>query len=168
MKTSEIIAQARERSEAVSRVSELMAQARGSAHALDRSVEVTVDALGSLKRLWLAPGLADADPGRVSALVLDVVRVAMTEAAQDCFNRVGLLLGEDAARLVEEMSGVPAPARAVDDDPGMTVEEFQRLRAERLGERRFPAAPPPVASVPEEDEDQYWADFDPASLRSDR
>lgn len=173
MKTTEIIAQARERAEAVSRVSELMAAARGSAHALDGSVEVTVDALGSLKRLWLAPSLTEADPARVAATVLDVVRVAMAEAAQDCYNRVGLLLGEDAARLVEEMSGIPAPARAADDDPGMTVEEFQRLRAERLGERRFPASPAasgtpaPVGEAGEEDEDD-WANFDPASLRSDR
>ncbi|WP_409466561.1 YbaB/EbfC family nucleoid-associated protein [Amycolatopsis sp. GA6-003] len=144
-------------------VASLMAEARGSAHALDGSVEVTVDALGSLKRLWLAPAVAERDPSRVSALVLEVVRVAMAEAEQDCYNRVGLLLGEEAGLLVEALSGKAAPARSADDDPGMTVEEFQRLRAERVGERRFPA-PAPVASTVEEG----WEDFDPASLRSDR
>jgi hypothetical protein len=35
--------------------------------------------------------------------------------------------------LIEQMSGMPAPARAENDDPGMTVEEFQRQRAERPG-----------------------------------
>ena len=66
--------------------------------------------------------------------------------------------------MIERMTGLPAPARAEDDDPGMTVEEFQRLRAERLGEA---PAPSPVGPS-EPDDDAYWETFDPASLRSDR
>ncbi|WP_370940047.1 YbaB/EbfC family nucleoid-associated protein [Amycolatopsis sp. cg13] len=166
MKTRELIELARSREAALGQVASLMAEARGSAHAVDGSVEVTVDALGALKRLWIAPALADGEPSRVSALVLEVVRVAMAEAEQDCYNRVGLLLGEEAGLLVEALSGRAAPARSADDDPGMTVEEFQRLRGERLGERRFPAAAP-AASVGSTVDDE-WEDFDPASLRSDR
>lgn len=162
VKTRELIELARSREAALGQVASLMAEARGSAHAVDGSVEVTVDALGALKRLWLSPSVAQWDPSRVSAVVLEVVRVAMAEAEQDCFNRVGLLLGEEAGLLVEALSGRAAPARAADDDPGMTVEEFQRLRGERLGERRFPVAAVAESTVEE------WEDFDPASLRSDR
>jgi hypothetical protein len=48
----------------------------------------------------------------------------------------------------------------------MTVEEFQRLREERLGSAPAEAPAAPASSV--EDEDAYWESFDPASLRSDR
>ncbi|MCG3757328.1 YbaB/EbfC family nucleoid-associated protein [Amycolatopsis sp. Poz14] len=168
MNTRELISLARSREAALGQVASLMGEARGSAHALDGSVEVTVDALGALKRLWLAPSLASADPSRISALVLEVVRVAMAEAEQDCYNRVGLLLGEEAGLLVEALSGRAAPARSSDDDPGMTVEEFQRLRAERVGERRFPAPAAASASAAAESGEDEWEDFDPASLRSDR
>jgi hypothetical protein len=86
----------------------------------------------------------------------------MREATQDGYNKVALLLGEDMTYLIERMSGMPAPARSANDDPGMTVEEFQRQRAERLG------TTPPVSAAPAADEDDYWDSFDPASLRSDR
>lgn len=45
----------------------------------------------------------------------------------------------------------------------MTVEEFQRQRAERMGSA--PAGPAPASGA---DEDAGWESFDPASLRSDR
>ncbi|ATY16171.1 hypothetical protein CU254_05035 [Amycolatopsis sp. AA4] len=159
MRTSELIELARSREAALGQVAAVMGEARGSAHAVDGSVEVTVDALGALKRSWLAPSLMGWDPSRVSALVLEVVRVAMAEAEQDCYNRVGLLLGEETGLLVEALSGKAAPARSAEDDPGMTVEEFQRLRAERRG-----ASAPASASAGVEE----WETFDPASLRSDR
>ncbi|MFF0147349.1 YbaB/EbfC DNA-binding family protein [Amycolatopsis sulphurea] len=134
--TRALIDQARAREEALGKVTELMAAARGSAHALDGTVEVTVDALGALHRLWLAPSVTTTDPARLATLILEVTRVAMTEATQDSYNKVALQLGEDVTLLIEQLSGFPAPARAEDDDPGMTVEEFQRRRAERLGDRR--------------------------------
>ncbi|MBB4685876.1 YbaB/EbfC family nucleoid-associated protein [Amycolatopsis jiangsuensis] len=134
--TRALIDQARAREEALAQVAGLMAEARGSAHALDGTVEVTVDAFGALHRLWLAPSVTTADPARLAALILEVTRIAMAEATQDSYNKVALHLGEDLTMLVEQLSGSPAPARAPDDDPGMTVEEFQRHRAERLGERR--------------------------------
>ncbi|WP_410594509.1 YbaB/EbfC family nucleoid-associated protein [Amycolatopsis sp. lyj-23] len=162
--TRQLIAQARAREEAMARVEELLAAATGTAHDVDGQVEVTVDARGKLLRLWLAPTAVElGEP--LGSLVVEIARAAMREATQDGYNKVALLLGEDMTYLVERMTGVPAPARAEDDDPGMTVEEFQRLRAERLG--TAPAPPAPSAPEPA-DEDAYWESFDPASLRSDR
>jgi len=147
----------------MSKVDELLASATGTAHDRDGQVEATVDGRGKLLRLWLAPSAVNLGE-RLGPLVVEIAQAAMREATQDGYNKVALLLGEDMTYLIERMTGMPAPARAADDDPGMTVEEFQRLRAERLG------AAPPEAAAPAsvEDEDAYWESFDPASLRSDR
>jgi len=160
--TRQLISEARAREEAMARVEELMAAASGTAHDLDSQVEVTVDARGKLLRLWLAPSAVNLGE-RLGPLVVEIAQAAMREATQDGYNKVALLLGEDMTHMIEQMTGMPAPARAEDDDPGMTVEEFQRLRDERLGSAP-PAAPPTNA----EDEDAYWDSFDPSSLRSDR
>jgi DNA-binding protein YbaB len=166
--TRQLIAQARAREEAMARVEELLASASGTAHDIDGQVEVTVDARGKLLRLWLAPSAVNLGEG-LGPLVVEIAQAAMREATQDGYNKVALLLGEDMTFMIEQMTGIPAPARAEDDDPGMTVEEFQRQRAERLGaapaERAAPAASGPSDA---EDEDAYWESFDPASLRSDR
>lgn len=161
--TRQLIAEARAREEAMARVDELLASASGTAHDIDGQVEVTVDARGKLLRLWLAPSAVNVGE-RLGPLVVEIAQAAMREATQDGYNKVALLLGEDMTYLIEQMTGMPAPARAEDDDPGMTVEEFQRLRAERLGSASAP--PEPASSV--EDEDAYWESFDPGSLRSDR
>ncbi|GAB3155976.1 YbaB/EbfC family nucleoid-associated protein [Amycolatopsis stemonae] len=161
--TRQLIAEARAREEAMARVEELLASASGTAHDIDGQVEATVDARGKLLRLWLAPSAVNLGD-RLGPLVVEIAQAAMREATQDGYNKVALLLGEDMTAMIEQMTGLPAPARAEDDDPGMTVEEFQRQRAERLGEAPSPA-PSPVSV---EDEDDYWASFDPASLRSDR
>ncbi|MFI5591916.1 YbaB/EbfC family nucleoid-associated protein [Amycolatopsis sp. NPDC051758] len=164
--TRQLISQARAREEAMSQVEELMAQARGTAHDVDGQVEITVDARGKLLRLWLAPSAVNLGD-QLGPLVVEIAQVAMREATQDGYNKVALLLGEDMTSMIEQMTGLPAPARAEDDDPGMTVAEFQRQRAERLGSSPESApAPAPASSV--EDEDAYWDSFDPASLRSDR
>ena len=162
--TRELIAQARARENAMSQVETLMAQARGVAHDAGEQVEVTVDARGKLLRLWLAPDAINLGADRLGPLIVEITQAAMREAVQDGYNKVALLLGEDMTFMIERMTGLPAPARAEDDDPGMTVEEFQRLRAERLGEA---PAPSPVGPS-EPDDDAYWETFDPASLRSDR
>ncbi|MEA5364301.1 YbaB/EbfC family nucleoid-associated protein [Amycolatopsis sp., V23-08] len=164
--TRELISQARAREEAMARVDELLASASGTAHDLDGQVEATVDARGKLLRLWLAPSAVNLGE-RLGPLVVEIAQAAMREATQDGYNKVALLLGEDMTSMIEQMTGMPAPARAEDDDPGMTVEEFQRLREERLGSAPVPApASAPGSSA--EDEDEYWDTFDPASLRSDR
>ncbi|MFE0024526.1 YbaB/EbfC family nucleoid-associated protein [Amycolatopsis sp. NPDC059021] len=167
--TRQLIDQARARQDALAQVESLMAQARGTAHDVDGTIEVTVDARGKLQRLWLAPDAVNWGHDRLGSLIVEVTQAAMREATQDSYNKVALLLGEDMTYMIEQMSGMPAPARAEDDDPGMTVEEFQRQRAQRLGE-----APPATASTVDtasaahEDDDAYWESFDPASLRSDR
>jgi DNA-binding protein YbaB len=164
--TRELISQARAREEATAKVEELLASASGTAHDIDGQVEATVDARGKLLRLWLAPSAINLGE-RLGPLVVEIAQAAMREATQDGYNKVALLLGEDMTHMIEQMTGVPAPARAEDDDPGMTVEEFQRLREERLGSASAAPAPAtPVSSA--EDEDAYWDSFDPASLRSDR
>ena len=162
--TRQLITQARAQDEAMSQVEDLMKQARGTAHDGDGLVELTVDARGKLLRLWLAPGAVNVDASRLGSLIVEVAQAAMREAVQDGYNKVALLLGEDMTFMIERMTGMPAPARAQDDDPGMTVAEFQRQRAARLGEEPAPAPAPPSV----DDEDAYWDSFDPASLRSDR
>ncbi|MEU0796328.1 YbaB/EbfC family nucleoid-associated protein [Amycolatopsis sp. NPDC005961] len=161
--TRDLISQARAREEAMSKVDELLASATGTAHDLDGQVEATVDGRGKLLRLWLAPSAVNLGES-LGPLVVEITQAAMREATQDGYNKVALLLGEDMTYMIEQMTGMPAPARAEDDDPGMTVEEFQRLRAERLGS----SPPEPPAPPSSEDEDAYWDSFDPASLRSDR
>ncbi len=168
--TRQLIAQARAQDEAMAQVEDLMKQARGTAHDGDGLVELTVDARGKLLRLWLAPGAVNVDASRLGSLIVEVAQAAMREATQDGYNKVALLLGEDMTAMIERMTGMPAPARAEDDDPGMTVAEFQRLRASRLGEEPAPSPAPTATSAAAsvEDEDAYWDSFDPASLRSDR
>lgn len=165
--TRQLVAQARAREEAMAHVEELLASASGTAHDVDGQIEVTVDARGKLLRLWLAPTAVNAGE-QLGPLIVEVAQAAMREATQDGYNKVALLLGEDMTHLIEQMTGMPAPARAEDDDPGMTVEEFQRLRAERLGSAPAEAAAAPAPATSVEEEDAYWESFDPASLRSDR
>ncbi|GAB3473747.1 YbaB/EbfC family nucleoid-associated protein [Amycolatopsis cihanbeyliensis] len=163
--TYEIVADAKARQDAFTQVESLMAQATGTGHDVDGTIEVTVDARGKLLGLWLAPGAVNWGPDRLGSLIVEVTQVAMREATQNSYNKVALLLGEDMTYLIEQLSGMPAPARAEHDDRGMTVEEFQRRRDERLRttQRRTPSAPQPDQA---EDDDVF--SFDPASLRSDR
>ncbi|MEC3978484.1 YbaB/EbfC family nucleoid-associated protein [Amycolatopsis sp. H20-H5] len=165
--TRQLIDQAHAREEAMAKVEGLMAQARGTAHDVDNTVEVTVDAKGKLVKLWLGPAAVNRGHERLGALVVEIAQIALREATQDSYNKVALLLGEDMTFMIEQMSGLPAPARAQDDDPGMTVEEFQRQRALRLGLDGEPQAPV-AATTSRAEEDDYWETFDPASLRSDR
>jgi DNA-binding protein YbaB len=163
--TRQLVDEARARENAFAQVEGLMGKASGTAHDADNTVEVTVNARGKLLKLWLAPNAVNHGHDRLGSLIVEVAQVAMREATQDGYNKVALLLGEDMTYLIEQMSGMPAPARADNDDPGMTVEEFQRRRTERLGAEQ---PVPPVRTAPAEDEDDYWDTFDPASLRSDR
>jgi hypothetical protein len=161
--TRQLIEETRAREDAFAQVEALMAKASGTAHDADNTVEVTVDTRGKLLNLWLAPHAVNHGHNRLGALIAEVAHLAMREATQDGYNKVALLLGDDMTYLIERMSGMPAPARAENDDPGMTVEEFQRLREERLG-----TAQPASSPTSQEDEDARWESFDPASLRSDR
>jgi hypothetical protein len=165
--TKDLISDVRARQEAFEQVEGLMAKATGTAHDVDESIEITVDARGKLLNLWLAPAAMNWGPDRLGSLIVEVTQVAMREATQNSYNQVALLLGEDMTYLIEQLSGLPAPARTENDDPGMTVEEFQRQREERLGslQRRSSETPQPV---PPDGDDYDLDSFDPASLRSDR
>ncbi|QWF78986.1 YbaB/EbfC family nucleoid-associated protein [Amycolatopsis sp. CA-230715] len=163
--TTELAAEADAQQEAFAQVGAIMAKASGTAHDADGTVEVTVDAKGKLRKLWLAPSAVNWGPARLAELILEVTQVAMREATQDSYNKVALLLGEDLTYAIEQLSGLPAPARAENDDPGMTVEEFQRQRELRLRSTQRGTPSPSVAAAPEEDD---WESFDPATLRSDR
>ncbi|PRX43613.1 YbaB/EbfC DNA-binding family protein [Prauserella shujinwangii] len=159
--TRQLIEEARARQDALARVDELMAQATGTAHDVDGTMELTVDARGKLLRLWLAPAALNYGPDRLGALIVEVAQVAFREATQESYNRVALLLGEDMTYLVEQLSGMPAPARDPHADTGLTVEEFQRRREQRLGRPAASRRPPDPA-------DDDLDSFDPATLRSDR
>lgn len=161
--TRQLIEQTRARSEALSQVEGLMTQAKGTAHDVDQTMEVTVDAHGRLLHLWLAPTAVNWGADRLGSLIVEVAEVAQREAVQDSYNKVALLLGDDTTAMIEQISGLPAPARAADDDNGLTVEEFQRRRAQRLA-AQSPARRPAAAAQNDDDLDA----FDPSSLRSDR
>lgn len=171
--TKDLIAQARARQDALASVDALMAQATGTAHDVDDTIELTVDARGKLLRLWLAPAAANWGPDRLGSLLVEIAQVAMREAVQASYNMVALRLGEDMTYLIEQLSGMPAPARDPQADTGITVEEFQRRREERLREterRTSGAASRSRAGGPADDsgEDDDLDSFDPATLRSDR
>ncbi|EID53462.1 hypothetical protein [Saccharomonospora xinjiangensis] len=171
--TRELIAQARARQDALASVDALMATATGTAHDIDNTMELTVDARGTLLRLWLAPSAVNWGPQRLGSLIVEVAQVAMREAIQASYNLVALRLGEDMTYLIEQLSGMPAPARDPQADTGITVEEFQRRRELRLREterRTGGAARQHDAGDGAQGEaDDYDLDtFDPATLRSDR
>ncbi|MEY7974253.1 YbaB/EbfC family DNA-binding protein [Saccharomonospora xinjiangensis] len=171
--TRDLIAQARARQDALASVDALMATATGTAHDIDNTMELTVDARGKLLRLWLAPSAVNWGPQRLGSLIVEVAQVAMREAIQASYNLVALRLGEDMTYLIEQLSGMPAPARDPQADTGVTVEEFQRRRELRLREterRTGGAARQHDAGDGAQGEaDDYDLDtFDPATLRSDR
>jgi len=163
--TRQLIEETRARQDALAQVQGLMAQATGTAHDDDATVEVTVDARGKLLRLRLAPNAVNRGADRLGSLIVEVAQSAMREATQNSYNKVALLLGEEMTYLIERLSGMPAPARTEGVDSGLTVEEFQRRRDERLaGQRRNVPVP---ARIPQPADDG-WESFDPATLRSDR
>jgi|GEM_PF-5650257 len=172
--TNELAAATSARADAYAQVEQLLAAATGTAHDADRTVQVTVDARGGLLELWLAPETVRQDPQQLGTLLVETARTAMQEAIQDGYNRVALRLGEDTTYLIEQLTGLPAPARADEDGGGITVEEFQRRRAERLRAHGDSATPQqartvawtPGAAANDPSADDELATFDPASLRS--
>lgn len=175
--TQELIEQARARRDALSQVEGVLSTVTGTAQDADKVIEVTVDARGKLRHLRLAPAVAQQRPEQLGPKIVEVAQAAMQEATQNSYNRLALQLGEDTMHLIEQLSGVPAPARSADDDPGLTVEEFQRRQAERLRAARQGTgqdADVSHAIAAEENEENKEAEedevysFDPATLRSDR
>jgi DNA-binding protein YbaB len=154
--TRQLIEDGRARQEALSKVDAILAGVRGTAHDRNGTVEVTVDGRGKLLNLWLAPEAARYGPDGLARLIVKVAAVAMDDATQAGYNRVARLLGDDLTYALEQLSGRATPARR-QDDGGITAEEFQARRDERLAREA-------ESSSADFDLDT----FDPASLRSDR
>lgn len=165
--TQQLIEQAEAREGAIAQVRGVMERATGVACDRDETVEVTVNARGKLMNLRMTPQAINWGE-RLGPLIVEVARVAMREATQNSYNQVALALGDDLTLTIERLSGMPAPARAENDDNGLTVEEFQRRRAERLAAGQPAGTPPPRPAPVESEGDDDWESFDPASLRSDR
>lgn len=149
--TKQMIEDGRARQDALSKVDKILAEVKGTAHDRNGTVEVTVDGRGKLLRLWLAPEAARYGPDGLAQLIVKVAAVAMDDATQAGYNKVALLLGDNLTYALEQLSGRAAPARRPGDG-GITAEEFQARRDQRVG------------AAAEEELDS----FDPASLRSDR
>lgn len=150
--TRQMIEDGRARQEALSKVDSILGQVTGTAHDRNGTVEVTVDGRGKLVNLWLAPEAARYGPDGLAQLIVKVAAVAMDDATQAGYNKVALLLGDNLTYALEQLSGRAAPARR-QDDGGITAEEFQARRDQRVSTENEP-----------EDLDS----FDPSSLRSDR
>ena len=163
--TEQLIADGRARQDALSQVDKILGTVTGTAHDRNGTVEVTVDGRGKLLRLWLAPEAAryGENLGRV---IVRVAAVAMDDATQSGYNKVALLLGDNLTHALEQLSGRAAPARR-QDDGGITAEEFQARRDERLRRAAADADAEPAVETGY-DPDNELASFDPSSLRSDR
>jgi DNA-binding protein YbaB len=153
--TRQLIEDGRARQEALSKVDEILATVTGTAHDRNGAVEVTVDGRGRLKRLWLAQEAARYGPDGLAQLIVKVAAVAMDDATQSGYNKVALLLGDNLTFALEQLSGRAAPARGPGDEGGISAEEFQARRDNR------------VATEAADSSDELDA-FDPSSLRSDR
>jgi DNA-binding protein YbaB len=154
--TRQMIEDGRARQEALSKVDAILAGVTGVAHDRNGTVEVTVDGRGKLLNLWLAPEAARYGPDGLAQLIVKVAAVAMDDATQAGYNQVARLLGDNLTYALEQLSGRVTPARR-QDDGGITAEEFQARREERL------------AREAESSSQDFDLDtFDPASLRSDR
>lgn len=162
--TRELIDQARTREQVLSQVDEVLRQVTGTATDPQGTVEITVNARGKLLGIWLCADVARWGHEQLGRLIVEVAQSAAQQATQASYNRLAPLLGDNLTAAIEQLSGRAAPARNQRDDPtgGLTAEEFQRRRDERLRRTRRaqPAAPPDV--------DDDVAAFDPSTLRSDR
>ncbi|MQA08671.1 MAG: YbaB/EbfC family DNA-binding protein [Pseudonocardiaceae bacterium] len=158
--TRQLITQARQREQVLSQVDNVMAEVTGTASDVDRTIEITVNARGKLLGLWLSADVARWGPERLGRLIVEVARAAMDEATQASYNKLAPLLGDNLTAAIEQLSGRAAPARAPGADPsgGLSAEEFQRRRDERV--RRTGRGGGPA--------DEELAGFDPSMLRSDR
>jgi DNA-binding protein YbaB len=164
--TKQMIADGRARQEALSKVDEILASVTGTAHDRNGTVEVTVDGRGKLVGLWIAPEAVHYGNIALGQVIVNVARVAMDDATQSGYNKVALLLGDNLTYALEQLSGRAAPARR-QNDGGITAEEFQARRDERLRrdtEENADEQPGRAGYDP----DNELASFDPSSLRSDR
>ncbi|WP_018682447.1 YbaB/EbfC family nucleoid-associated protein [Actinokineospora enzanensis] len=129
--TRQLIADGRARQEALASVDTVLAEVRGTAYDNHGSIKVTVDGRGKLLELWLRPDAVRWGPEQLGRLIVLVAEAAMDQATQAGYNRLAPLLGDSMTYAIEMLSGRAAPARR-DTGPGITAEEFQRRRDERM------------------------------------
>ena len=164
--TKQLIEDGRARQDALSTVDTVLERVTGTACDRAGTVEVTVDGRGKLVRLRLAPDACRHGPDGLGRLIVEVARVAMDDATQTGYNKVARLLGDDLTLALEQLSGRATPARRTAGG-GITAEEFQARREERLRRTAEETAAPGPANGGHEPADEL-ASFDPSSLRSDR
>ncbi|GAA2964474.1 YbaB/EbfC family nucleoid-associated protein [Actinokineospora diospyrosa] len=132
--TRQLIEDGRARQEAMAGVDAVLAAVRGTAYDEHGSVRVTVDGRGKLLDLWLRQDAVRWGPQRLGALIVAVADAALAQATQAGYNKLGPILGDSMTQAIELLSGRAAPARR-DTRPGITAEEFQRRRDERMHAR---------------------------------
>ncbi|MBM7770150.1 DNA-binding protein YbaB [Actinokineospora baliensis] len=129
--TRQLIDDGRARQEAMAGVDEVLASVTGTAYDEYGSVRVTVDGRGKLLDLWLRQDAVRWGPQRLGELIVAVSDAALAQATQAGYNKLGPILGDSMTHAIEVLSGRAAPARR-DTGPGITAEEFQRRRDERM------------------------------------
>ncbi|MGQ0838348.1 YbaB/EbfC family nucleoid-associated protein [Actinokineospora sp.] len=164
--TRQLIEDGRARQEALANIDTVLQGVTGTAYDHHQSIRVTVDGRGKLIELWLRQDAVRWGADQLGKLIVLVAKAAMDQATQAGYNRLAPLLGDNMTYAIELISGRAAPARQA-AKPGITAEEFQRGRDERV--RR--ADGEPSARGPVHD-DRFDPDdplsFDLSSLRSDR
>ncbi|GAA3017935.1 YbaB/EbfC family nucleoid-associated protein [Actinokineospora globicatena] len=133
--TRQLIADGRARQEAMANVDTVLASVQGTAYDTHGSVRVTVDGRGKLVDLWLRADAVRWGPEQLGRLVVAVADAALAQATQAGYNKLGPILGDSMTQAIEVLSGRAAPARR-DAGPGITAEEFQRRRDERMHARQ--------------------------------
>lgn len=164
--TRQLIEDGQARQEALSKVDAILARVTGTARDSEETVEVTVDGRGKLVTLRLAPDAARHGPEGLGRLIVEVARVAMDNATQSGYDKVAPLLGDTLTQALEQLSGRATPARGKRDS-GITAEEFQARREERLRRTAEETADDGRTNGGHDPADEL-ASFDPSSLRSDR
>ncbi|SER81420.1 YbaB/EbfC family nucleoid-associated protein [Actinokineospora terrae] len=141
--TRQLIEDGRARQEALANVDTILASVQGTAYDNYGSVRVTVDGRGKLVELWLRQDAVRWGPEQLGSLIVAVADAALAQATQAGYNKLGPILGDSMTQAIEMLSGRAAPART-GSGPGITAEEFQRRRDERMHAQwdRSPAGGP--------------------------
>ncbi|GLZ39256.1 YbaB/EbfC family nucleoid-associated protein [Actinokineospora sp. NBRC 105648] len=129
--TQQLIEDGRARQEALAGIDTVLQGVHGTAYDNHASIRVTVDGRGKLVELWLREDAVRWGADQLGRLIVMVAEAAMAQATQAGYNKLGPLLGDNLTQAVELISGRAAPARR-DTGPGITAEEFQRRRDERV------------------------------------
>ncbi|SDD19339.1 YbaB/EbfC family nucleoid-associated protein [Actinokineospora iranica] len=165
--TRQLIEDGRARQEALADIDTVLRNVQGTAYDNHGSVRVTVDGRGKLVDLWLRQDAVRWGADQLGRLIVMVAQAAMDEATQAGYNKLAPLLGDNMTYAIELISGRAAPARA-GAGSGITAEEFQRRRDERM--RKADGAGESARGPVEDDgfDPDDPLSFDLSSLRSDR